>query len=142
DFILISNSLGYGRKPDAAEDNMLTETKLKSPLESISYEMIDVSPDMLKLDSILENTAKQYTNKINDELSKMIQFQLMRNSAVPVSRIYIYGGLSGIRGLDANISQLLSYPVDIIQSVSKVKSNPNVQISKYLNAIGSIIRIK
>ncbi len=148
EFLLIADNLGYGRQEKTMS---LLERRLlamspdggkKKNVESMSYEAIDISPEMLEKDSILADAARQYTGRLEDELSKMVQFQMMRDSSMPVTNVYLYGSLSSIRGLGANLSQSLMCPVELIESISKVKTDTNVRLERYINAIGALIRLK
>lgn len=146
EFLMIADSLGYGRQNDVS--NMETEfdngaeNSIKQSAEGISYGLLDVTPQMLERDTILAEAVRQYTGRIADELQKMIQFQLMRDSTMPVSCVYLYGGLAGIKGIDMCIAQNITCPAEVVKSISKVKINDNRMLYKYLNAMGALIRLK
>lgn len=146
EFLRVASSRGYGMH----DDNMsLIERRLfaLSPsgtinrMSMISYDALDVTADTLAKDSVLAEAANTYIGEISDELVKMVQFQMMRDSSMPVSCIYIYGSFSEVRGLAGSLSQALSCPVERISSVSKVNAGRSVHVGKYINALGALIRI-
>ena len=110
--------------------------KDKSPMESL-----DISPASLKKDAMLSDLVPQYFSRLADEFQKMIQFQLRRDSLIPVTNIYLYGGISQVKGISEYFSALLGMDVQVIQSVSRVKCAETVKIAKYLNAAGALIRL-
>lgn len=139
EFLMIIKNLGYDTASNQSFD-MLSDSSGNKTNETDILSGIDISPEKLENDSILAEAAHQYTGKIADELLKMIQFQLRRDSSKPVSHVYIYGGFSGIKGLCANLSQPLSCPVETIKSISRVKISDETPLTKYINAIGALIR--
>lgn len=148
EFLLIADNLGYGR-PDS--ELSLMEKRLsaisddsvkKKHSDAISYDALDISPEALQKDTILAEAAHQYTGRLADELSKMIQFQMMRDSSLPVACVYLYGSFSGVKGLDTALSQSIECRVEIIENISKVKIDADVKLAKYVNAIGALIRLK
>lgn len=103
-------------------------------------EQLDITSEPFTSDSILIDALHQYVNQIGAEIQKMMQFQLRRNAANPVTNVYIYGSMACIRGFAANIGSALGIPVESVESVSKIKA-PAIPIAKYLNAIGALIRL-
>lgn len=153
EFLLVASNLGYGR-PAVNQSVLARRLLLLSPdggkkenVTSMNYNTIDISPEFLEKDTILAEAAQKYTSHVADELMKMVQFQMMRNSSMPVGCVYIYGGFSVVKGLDQQLSQLLNCQVEVIRSLSKVKIDtgarllPNANIEKYINAIGALIRL-
>ncbi len=108
--------------------------------ESHSLSGLDITADEIRLDSILNSAAHQYINQLVEELQKMNQFQLRRNSANPVAYIYLYGSLSEIRGLEDALSTAMGLPVQTVRSVSRVKAG-DINTAVYTNAIGALIRL-
>lgn len=106
-----------------------------------AFETLDVTPAVLKEDNTLAEIVGQYFNHMADEFQKMIQFQLRRDSLDPVTKIYLYGGMSNINGIAEYVTSLLGIEVQVISSVSKVKCSSKVKIANYINAIGALIRV-
>lgn len=148
ELLTIADSLGYGQQNDTSNmekelGGAAEETSIRQEAQDgISYELLDVTPQALEREIVLADTARRYTGRISDELQKMIQFQLMRNSSMPVSCVYLYGGLAGIKGIDTLIAQNITCPAEVVKSISKVKISENNLLYKYLNAIGALIRLK
>lgn len=140
ELLLIAGNLGYSKnkKQDLGAPMLLKPEQEKTDAQQ---DGLDISPEALTKDPILADAARQYTGQVADELAKMNQFQLMRNSAIPVSCVYTFGNFSGIKGLSANLSQLLGCPVEQIETISRVKADGKIQIASYLNAIGALIRL-
>ncbi|ADU26370.1 pilus assembly protein PilM [Ethanoligenens harbinense] len=108
--------------------------------ESHSLSGLDITADEIRLDSILSGAARQYVGQLAEELQKMNQFQLRRNSANPVACVYLYGSLSEIKGLEDALGTTTGLPVQTVRSVSKVKAG-DINIAEYANAIGALIRL-
>jgi type IV pilus assembly protein PilM len=105
-----------------------------------NFDGLDVTAENFVNNQILNEALHQYVNRLAEELQKMIQFQLRRNASNPVRSVYIYGGMSCIKGLDACIASALGVAVENIETISKVNAQ-GVNLSKYINAIGAIIRL-
>lgn len=147
DFLLLASKLGYGRQNTLSlmEKRLLAMSEdhgQKYQAETVSPDLIDMTPDTLSRDAVFADAVHQYTGRVSDELLKMVQFQMMRDSSTPVSCIYLYGGLSVINGLDSSLSQTISCPVEVVKTISKIKIDQKVALPKYLNAIGALIRLK
>ncbi len=145
EFLMIAENLGYGSitASDESSGNYEAFTKSEqkeSNSNDTAANALDISPEALLNDSILADAAHQYTGRLADELQKMVQFQLRRDSSSPVSLVYVYGTFSGLKGLCANLSPSLTCPVETINNISNVKIKANVKLAKYINAIGALIR--
>jgi len=141
---MIAENLGYGNTSTLNHpvgSFVDKEGQQNKQVVNDAWDGLDISPETLESDSILAETARQYTGKVADELNKMIQFQLRRDTKSPVSCIYTYGSFSGIKGFSSTLSQALSCTVETIDSVSNVKIEKSVRIGKYINAIGALIRL-
>lgn len=137
DFLMIIKNLGYS----STSNNSYRASYVSSTSENEILSGLDISVDKLESDPGLAEAAHNYTGKISDELLKMIQFQLRRDSSSPVSRVYLYGGYSGLKGLCENLSHSLNCPVETVKTISKIKSDEKISVAKYINAIGALIRL-
>jgi type IV pilus assembly protein PilM len=106
-----------------------------------AFETLDITPAALKEDNTLADIVGQYFNRMSDEFQKMIQFQLRRDSLNPVTKIYLYGGMSNIKGIAEYVTSLLGIDVQVISTVSKIKCSKKINIANYINAIGALIRV-
>ena len=118
--------------------------------------------------SLINDVAKEQVRNWTQEIERMINYYKNKDKGNKVDKIYIYGGSSNLKGIEKFIKDALNLPVIKIQSLSNVncskinesKSNPSriepfkvdsskvdasnidMQLSKYLNAIGAIIRLR
>ena len=146
EFLLIAENLGYSNfksgKTTPGDSGVISQAGENGTKSEINaFDTLDISPEELQKDSILAETTRKYTGRLVDELLKMVQFQLRRDSSSPISCVYTYGNFSGIKGLSANISTALACPVEIITAISTVKIGAHVFFAKYINAIGALIRL-
>jgi len=89
------------------------------------------------------NTREQISpifTKVNEELYKMMQFAATRQGGKAVNHVYLYGGNSGISGIDQYLSTVLGVKVEKIYSLSSVEVGPDVNLSEIITAAGSFIR--
>lgn len=104
------------------------------------FDTVDLTSDAVRGDNIINEAVHSYIGRISDELQKMIQFQLRRDSNHPVSCAYIYGTMACVNGLAQGLGAALGTEVQTIESVSKVKAQ-NIKIARYINAVGALIRL-
>lgn len=104
------------------------------------WDHFDIGSDQIRNDQILNDAVHQYINHLAEELQKMVQFQLRRDASNPVTGVYIYGSLAAAKGLDLGLSSALGINTEAIATISKVNAG-NMKIVKYINAIGSLIRL-
>lgn len=92
-----------------------------------------------------EDLNNSFIREILDELIIELEriFQFYKNkSQNNIEKIYIYGGVSYIDGLDKYLEERLSMEVNKLIDFKNIKiKQDNENISIYLNAIGSIIRL-
>lgn len=127
----------------------------KKKLEECNLEIDDVSNMQ---GSMVNDIAKAQVRNWTQEIEKLIHYYKNKEQGNKVDKIYIYGGSSNLKGIQMFIKDALNLPVSQIQSLSNVNcskinaSNPNsskvdssnidVELNKYLNAIGAIIRLR
>lgn len=104
---------------------------------------IDLSDDNAKpspnMDMVLSVMAQ-----CNNELQKVILYNISKLPQSTLSHIFVYGTGSKMKGIEKNISTALNTNAEIIYSVSSVKFKNEEQsqdIAQYLNAAGSLIRL-
>lgn len=105
------------------------------------WDGLELGSDLIRGDQILNEAVHQYVNAVSDELRKMAQFQLRRDSTRPVTSVYIYGGMAQAEGFDQALSSALGIDTETVVSVSKVK-NDKIKLAKYINAVGALIRLR
>jgi len=116
---------------EAAEDQKLRCCNLES--KSLSDTQSSMVNDIVKA---------QVRNWIQ-EIEKLLNYYKNKEQGNKIDRIYIYGGSSSLKGIETFIKEAMNLPVTQIQSLSNVNfSKIDVELSKYLNAIGAIIRLR
>ena len=78
-----------------------------------------------------------------EELGRIIQFFKNKKVGNNISKIFIHGGSSRLKGLEEYMKAKFSIPVKHIDKLNNVVFNKNINsedIDYYLNAIGAIIR--
>jgi type IV pilus assembly protein PilM len=103
------------------------------------FDDLDLMAENLQKDSIVTDAIRQYVAGLSDELNKMVQFQLRRESQTPVSSVFIYGSMSEVRGLAGQVSAQLGIRTEPVLQVSTI--NTGIRFNRYINAIGSLIRL-
>ncbi|MBZ9636289.1 pilus assembly protein PilM [Clostridium sp. FP1] len=109
--------------------------------------------------STINDIVKAQVRNWIQEIERMLNYYKTKEQGNKVDKIYIYGGSSNIKGIETFIKDALNLPVTKIQSLSNVNcskivdkskadpfkvdsSNVDGELSKYLNAIGAIIRLR
>ncbi|MGH4137997.1 pilus assembly protein PilM [Clostridium sp.] len=103
--------------------------------------------------STVNDIAKAQVRNWTEEIERMINYYKNKDQGNKVDKIYIYGGSSNIKGIETFIKDALNLPVTKIQNLSNVNctklqaskvdlSKMDEELSKYLNAIGAIIRLR
>lgn len=113
--------------------------------------------------SMVNDIAKSQIRNWINEIERLLNYYKNKDQGNKIDKIYIYGGSSNIKGIETFIKDALNLPVIKIQKLSNVnyfkaiatKAEPSkfdifkvetskvdVELSKYLNAIGAIIRLR
>ncbi|MGH4118659.1 pilus assembly protein PilM [Clostridium sp.] len=150
-FTRIINYGGSNIDIDIAKQLSISEEEAEDQkLEQCNLER-ESSSDMQS--STINDIAKAQVRNWNEEIERMINYYKNKDQGNKVDKIYIYGGSSNIKGIETFIKEALNLPVTKIQSLSNVnctKMNESKvglfkadgELSKYLNAIGAIIRLR
>lgn len=99
-------------------------------LSSISSSM--VSED-IKREQIVSAAA--------ENISKMVQFQSMKNKSAPVEHIYFVGDLSAEQGVSERITDLVGLRSEPLSMPDFVTSRDAVEFCKYAKAIAALIEL-
>jgi type IV pilus assembly protein PilM len=89
-----------------------------------------------------ENTTLTMNEWI-EEAQKIFQYYTTRGTNHKIDKIFIYGGCSKIKYLSKYIEHYLNIPVVRIEKISHIKTmktDKNVELCCYLNAIAAILR--
>ena len=113
--------------------------------------------------SMINDIVKAQVRNWIHEIERLFNYYKSTGQGNKIDKIYIYGGSSNLKGIETFIKDALNLPVIKIQSLSNVNgskinvskvdkakidifkedsSKVDVELSKYLNAIGAIIRLR
>ena len=101
-----------------------------------AFMKLDLSAQHLQENQVLFNLMSPYLASMSGEMQNMLQFQLGRNSKNPVQQVYIYGGMSEMKGLAQYLENDLLIPVKDIQLL---EMNHEIEsLNSYIAGIGEI----
>lgn len=87
---------------------------------------------------------KETLNKWIEEIVRIFKYYKNKNVGNKIDKIYIYGGSSRLKGLEAYMTEFLNIKVERIISMGNIVCGKNAdknELDYYLNAIGAIIRL-
>ncbi|MCY6370912.1 pilus assembly protein PilM [Clostridium ganghwense] len=108
----------------------------------------------LKEGKILENeeaeiitaSVKRVVDRWASDIQRMIDYYINKNRFKKMSKIYIHGGVSELKGICGYMESLLNIPVEKLEQMSNIsvtgEAACNINLERYLNAIGGIIRLR
>ena len=97
-------------------------------------------------EDILNVSVEESISEILGELERILQFYNNQSSGSKIESIIIFGGTSNIEGIDQYMEKKLNIPTKRLGRLKNIefttrRQNNDENIGKYLNALGSIIRI-
>jgi type IV pilus assembly protein PilM len=103
--------------------------------------------------SIVNDIVKVHVRNWIQEIEKLLNYYKTTEQGNKIDKIYICGGSSNIKGIETFIKDALYLPVTKIQSLSSVSFSKinsskldvfstDEELSKYINSIGAIIRLR
>jgi type IV pilus assembly protein PilM len=122
---------GFTQDYDTNSDNNEYNSYLSSEMSMNDYLYSDGSDN---------SSVTPLFAKVNEELYKMLQYAVSRESGKSVTNVYLYGGNSRTQGLDQYLSASLDVPVEKIISVSNIETALELNVADIAAAAGSIIR--
>lgn len=123
---------GFANDYDSIPDNNEYSTYLSSEMGM---------NDTYYTDDFSYSPVSPFFTKVNEEVYKMMQFAVSREGGKPVSTIYLYGGNVRTQGLDQFLSSSLDVGVEKISSISNIELSPEADITDFIIASGSLIRL-
>ena len=78
--------------------------------------------------------------KVYEEINKIIQFSMSLNSENNIEKIYLYGDREDLDEISEYIDNNINSSTEKIYEISNVKSDQEIDISKFFIAIGNILR--
>ena len=121
--------------------------KLDMSTKSTESEKIEkASLIRINENDILNVSIEESVNEMLGELERILQFYNNQSARSTIESLVIYGGTSNIEGIDQYIERKLNIPTKRLGRIKNIefnskKQNNNDNIGKYLNALGSIIRL-
>ena len=78
-----------------------------------------------------------------EEIDKVFKYYTSRSVDNTIDKIFIYGGISVMKGLDTYIHERVNIPVELIKSIDNVEivAGNEYTLAQSLNAISAIIRL-
>ena len=78
-----------------------------------------------------------------EEIDKVFKYYTSRSVDNTIDKIFIYGGISVMEGLDTYIHERVNIPVELIKSIDNVEivAGNEYTLAQSLNAISAIIRL-
>ena len=146
--ILKGGKLDFTRIIKYGGDNIdyALSTKLDMSTKSTESEKIEKA-SLIKVNEndILNITIEETLNEMLEELERILQFYNNQSMGETIESLMIYGGTSNIEGIDEYMERKLNIPTKKVSRLKNVefatKRENDENIGKYLNAIGSIIRL-
>jgi type IV pilus assembly protein PilM len=145
--ILKDGKLDFTRMIKAGGDNIDYALSESMNMSIKSTEFLKIKEvDLLSTDeeNIQTVTIKRVIDEILEELERIIQFYKNKTKS-NIDELYIYGGVSNFKNIDAYLAERLNAKVLKIKEIKNINLGNDVLfndgLSKYLNAIGAMIRI-
>ncbi len=93
-------------------------------------------------DEVISRILRLSVDEMMDELERVLQFYRNKSVGNQIDHIFILGGCSNIKGLEAYMSERLSIPTSQIKALKNVEFLEEfTQNHQYANAIGALIRL-
>lgn len=83
------------------------------------------------------NIVKTSLESLIDKIDKVFRFYDNKETENQIEEILLYGGLSGVKGVEKLFSNYFAVPSVILSSANRIKTSED--INKYVNCIGAII---
>ena len=147
DSILKNGKLDFTRMLKIGGDNIDYALSEKMNISIKSIELIKMKEiDLLETykGDVQTLTVQGVVDEVLDELERVIQFYKNKsNSSIDI--LYIFGGMSNIKNLESYLNKRLNIRVSKIKEINNVNLGNDALFTKdlslYLNALGSIIRL-
>lgn len=94
---------------------------------------------------IVNQCVKRVVNRWANDIDRMMDYYLNKNRDKRISKIYIHGGVSDLKGICEYMQNALDIPVEKLQKMSNITAigeANDIILERYLNAIGGIIRLR
>lgn len=121
-------------------------TKIDMSIKSTESERIEKSNLInVDYDDVLNIAVQETLDEILGELERILQFYNNQSVGRRIENIMIFGGLSNTKGIDKYMEKKLNISTQKVTELNNIEftnqCEKGLDIGKYLNAIGALIRI-
>ena len=97
----------------------------------------------LEFKTLEDISSLDVLDKWIDEIDKVFKYYTSRSTDNTIDKIFIYGGISVMEGLDTYIHERVNIPTEVIKSVENIEivSGNDNTLAQSLNAISALIRL-
>ncbi len=113
----------------------------RTDVNTQTMELLDLTPGLTLEDPALVEAIDRFTTRLADEIQRYAQYLLLNSSSKKIAKVYMAGGASQLKGLDAALSLALGIEVQPLQSVAGLKLPAGCSLAKVCNAAGALIRL-
>ena len=105
------------------------------------FEQLTTEFEFKTIDEISEHL--DVVDRWIEEIDKVFKYYTSRSVDNTIDKIFIYGGISVMEGLDTYIHERVNIPVELIKSIDNVEivAGNEYTLAQSLNAISAIIRL-
>lgn len=114
---------------------------LRKAMESGKLDTFLTDDESVKA-TVIKDTL-QFFDEIVDEIGKVFKYYTSRSAENKIDQIFIFGGTSRFKDIDALIQEKLEIPTEALKTINCVEGlskTGNDDLSLYVNAIGALIR--
>ncbi|MCY6355051.1 pilus assembly protein PilM [Clostridium sp. ZS2-4] len=125
----------FGISDEEADEKKMTLCNLKSE---------DIGEN--KEVEVITASVKRVVDRWSSDIQRMVDYYINKNRLKKISKIYLHGGVSNLKGICEYMEALLDMPVEKLQQMGNIsvtgEAACNINLERYLNAIGGIIRLR
>lgn len=101
---------------------------------------LNIEANEENVNSIIKNIVDVWIQEIN----RILQYYRNKSQGNRIDSIYLHGGSSKLKGIEEYMSMNLGLPVykiKTLENIQPLKDNAGIELSYYLNVLGTIIRL-
>ncbi len=123
---------------DADEENLFAMNYERLQSDKPNLQDISFLEGEYSLDDKHTNMVKTTIDGMMEKADRVFKYYISKEADNEIDKIILYGGLSNIKGIDRLFSNYFEIATTILETVSKVNMESN--INKYINCISALIR--
>lgn len=124
------------------EKNLISQGKIKH--FNKDFQTLNLAPDYLEKDPLLENTITLYLSNLVDQLQRVMQFHMSmgtKGQFSQVSHIYLCGAMAHMKGIHEYIASYVDVPTTSITELVNPRVCKLDGLPQYVNALGALMRL-